>query len=53
MTVRLSASGSGHALPSRKIPGTHFYYGLSKPQAIAMLARFGKKKKETMTSLGF
>jgi hypothetical protein len=31
--VRLSALRAGRPLPARKIPGTHFCYRLSRPQA--------------------
>jgi hypothetical protein len=32
MAVRLSALRAGRSLAPRKIPGTHFYYTLSRPQ---------------------
>jgi hypothetical protein len=45
MAVRLSALSTGRPLPPRKIPGTHFCWRLSRPQAIVRLEGLGQLKK--------
>jgi hypothetical protein len=52
MAVRLLALHADLALISRKIPGTHFCYRLSKPQSHSAAGRIKYIKKKTMTSLG-
>jgi hypothetical protein len=45
MAVRLLALRSVHPLTPRKIPGTHFYQGLSRPQDHSEAGRISSIEK--------
>jgi hypothetical protein len=42
MSIKLSISSAGQALLSWNIPGTHFYFRLSKRRAVLRLEGLGK-----------
>jgi hypothetical protein len=47
MAVRLSALRAGRPLPSRKIPGTHFCYRLSRLQCHSAAGRIRSIEKSS------
>jgi len=48
--VRLPAVRTGRPYPPGNIPGTHFYYGLSRPQDLSASGRITSMKNSNGTT---